>query len=261
VRETPRSLRDVQRWLAGVILHPDGVDESRAGPIVRPPRGTVGERLRAYTDGYPARLHEALQEAFPALAHLVGAAAFAEAVRRYRVAVPDGIYNLADVGRCLPQFLTDDAVGRAYPFAPDLARLEWAVQRAFHARPEAPFDAASVAGWGPDEWSSARIRFQPGATVVVSAWPIHALWRARETPIDDIDIEVEGRPETVLVHRVGYRVACDPIGADEASVLGRLLGGHTLEESTADLAVDQAEALGGWTAGWVQRGIVACCER
>lgn len=256
-----RGLRDAQRWLAGLILQPDAVDDAGAGPIVPPPRGTVSDRLRAYTDGYPARLREALAEAFPALAHLIGTQAFAALTRGYRPAVPAGIYSLADVGRNLPEWLAHDEIGRAYPFTPDLARLEWAIQRAFHARLAPSFDAATVAGWTSEAWADARIRFQTGTAVLASAWPVRTLWQARDTPRDAIDIEVAGRPETVLVHRVGYRVACETIDGDEAEVLARLLAGRTLAEATADLAPDRADTLATWTAGWVRRGIVVACER
>jgi hypothetical protein len=256
----PATLRDVQRWLATVILTADA-EAAGAGPVAAPPRGTVSERLHAYVDGYPARVREALLEAFPAVAHLVGNAAFADLALRYVPSAPAGVYSLGDVGRALPDFLADDRLAADLPFLPDLARLEWAVQRAFHARLDPPFDPATVASWTPDEWAAARLRFQRGTACVASRWPIRTLWTARTTPRGDIDVCVEDRPETVVVHRVEYRVACDPVDADEAAVLTRLLAGATLGDATADLAPADAERLGEWTASWVARGLVVACER
>jgi len=257
---TPSSrLHELQRWLADVVLASDA-DRPAADVLARPPRGTRSERLHAYVDGYPARLRDALLEAFPAVAHLVGASEFGDLVRRYRPAVPVGGYNLADVGAAMPAFLEQDRLGAALPFLPDLARLEWAVQRAFHAHLLAPFDPATVASWSPDDWADARVRFQAGTSCVRSAWPIRALWDARATPRDEIDLAIDDRPETVVVHRVEYRVACEPLDAAEATVLGRLLGGGTLGEAVADLAPDDAERLGEWTASWMARGLVVACE-
>jgi hypothetical protein len=256
----PRSLRDVQRWLAGVILG-DDAEGAGPGPVASPPRGTVAERLHAYVDGYPARVREALAEAFPAVAHLVGDAAFSALARRYLLFVPAGGYDLGEVGRALPAFLAGDALAADLPFLPDLARLEWAVQRAFHARVVPPFDPTTVEGWTPDEWAEACVRFQRGTACVASPWPIRTLWETRATPREEIDVAVVDRPEAVVVHRVGYRVACDSIDTDEARVLARLLAGATLGAATADLAPADAERLGVWTGSWVARGLVVACER
>lgn len=258
--EAPTTLRDLQRWVADAILASDTA-RAEGGPFAPPPRGTRAERLHAYVDGYPARVREALAEAFPAVEHIVGAGAFGTLARRYLPRVPGGIYSLTDVGSALPSFLATDALGDALPFLPDLARLEWAVQRAFHAHLEPPFDATTVSAWGPDDWAMARVRFQPGTACVGSRWPIRALWDARKMPRDEIDVALEDRPETVVVYRVEHRVACEPVDPEEARVLGRLLSGATLGDATADLSGDDAERLGGWTAGWVARGLVVACER
>lgn len=256
----PRSLRDLQRWLADAIVRGDACADA-ADPVAVPPRGSVAERLRAYVDGYPARLEEALQEAFPAVAHLAGRGAFVGLTRRYARCAPRDVYNLSEIGRDLPALLARDPLGEELPFLADLARLEWAVQRAFHARLAAPFDPATVAGWSPDDWAAARVAFQPGTACVESGWPIRTLWDARATPVDEIDVALEDRPERVLVHRVGHRVACDRIDVGEAAVLRALLAGRSLGEATGRLEPEQAEALGGWTASWVRRGIVVACTR
>lgn len=258
--EAPTTLRDLQRWFAGAILASDA-ERAAGGPLAPPPRGTGAERLHAYVDGYPARVREALAEAFPAVEHIVGAAAFGELARRYLPDVPAGIYSLADVGSALPAFLATDALGNDLPFLPDLAGLEWAVQGAFHAHLDPPFDAATVAAWTPDDWATARVRFQAGTVCIASPWPIRTLWDARKTPRDEIDVALDDRPEIVVVHRVEHRVACDLVEPEEARVLGRLLSGATLGDATVDLRGDDAQRLGGWTAGWVARGLVVACER
>jgi hypothetical protein len=256
----PRSLREAQRWLAGVILAGDA-EAAGPGPLASPPRGTIADRLHAHVDGYPARVREALAETFPAVAHLAGDAAFDALTRRYLPHVPAGGYGLGDVGGVLPDVLRDDPLGAELPFLADLARLEWAVHRAFHAHLASPFDPRVAAGWTPDDWAAARVRFQPGTVCIASPWPIRTLWEARRTPREEIDVVIEGRPEKGLVHRVEHRVACTPVEDAEAVVLARLLGGATLGEAVAGLAAEDAERVGGWTASWAARGLVVACER
>jgi hypothetical protein len=261
------ALRKTQRWLASAILQPERLDEAGFGPeaadlLVAPPAGDVVARLRAYTGGYPARIAEAVEEAFPALTHVIGHARLHELLGRYLPHVVAGIYNLNDVGGSLPAFVAGDAIAREFPFAPDLAELERAVQRAFHAREKPPFDPAAMAGWTMDEWSSAVLAFQPSVAVVTSKWPIRDIWAARETPVEEIDIELEGRPDRVLVHRAEFQVVCESISDDEAAALRVLLAGTTLGHMAEQLGDEGRDpsSVAQWFARWNSRGLVAGCS-
>lgn len=259
------SLRDTQRWLAGVILDPARLDDPSLDPsaVVAADGETARIRLGAYTGGYPARIEEALGETFPALRHVLGGPTFHALMHRYLPHVPAGIYNLNDVGENLPAHLAADAVAADVPLAVDLARLELAVQRAFHSTLVPPFDSATLAAWTLDDWEAAIVRFQPGVAVVRSPWPVRDVWAARTQPRESIDIVVEGRPQCVLVHRVGLRVTVDAIDPTETSVLERLLAGETLGATMGALADEGGtpEAVAQWLAAWVSRGIVAGCSR
>jgi hypothetical protein len=259
------SLRETQRWLAGVILDPEALEAGTLDPSVTiaADRATARTRLGAYTGGYPARLEEALAEGFPALRHVFGAATFHALVHRYLPHVPAGIYNLTDVGANLPAMLARDELAERVPLCVDLARLELAVQHAFHATLAPRFDPAPLAAWTADAWDRAVVRLQPGVALVHSPWPIRDVWEARTQPRDTIDIVVEGRPQSVLVYRDGYRVAAEVVALGEASVLEAVLRGSALGTIMEDLAARGVEdgAVSAWLAGWVARGLVAGCER
>jgi hypothetical protein len=258
-------LRDVQRWLAGIILAPASFDAGGLDPseTLTTDAATARVRLGAYVGGYPARLEEALAEAFPALRHVLGADAFGDLVARYLPHVPAGIYNLNDVGANLPAYLEADALAGAMPFAPDLARLELAVQRAFHATLAPAFDRAPLAAWTPADWERAIVRFQPGVAVVRSPWPIHDAWKARTRPRDAVASGFDGPAQDVVVFRRGWRVAVDAVAADEAGVLDGLLAGERLGDAMARLetAGVPGETVTTWFAGWVTRGMLGGCER
>ncbi len=201
---TAPSLRELQRLFAAPILAgaadaPEVLTEWLALPAGAAP--TV--RLAVYVEGYPARLGEALGEQFPAVAHLLGGPRFAALVDRYQRAARLESYNLNDAGAELPAFLRDDCIGGELPFLPDLAALEWAMTRSFHAV-AATIDPARLAG---DDAGAAMARLAPAVAVVESRWPIYALWSARATPRDAIDIDL-GVGESVLVCRDGDAVVC-----------------------------------------------------
>jgi hypothetical protein len=261
------ALREMQRWLASAILRPDRLQETAfareaAERLAVPVAGAVVARLRAYADGYPARIGEALEEAFPALAHVVGHARFHGLIERYLPRVPAGLYNLNDVGAAFPAFLAGDPLAHELGFAPDLARLERAVHLAFHAREKAAFDPAGLAAWTMQEWSAATLEFQPSVALIESTWPIRDIWAARDTPVEEIDIDLQGRADRVLVHRAGFQVVCESIAEDEAAALALLLARLTLGEMAERLGGEgrDAGAVAQWFARWSSRGLVTGCS-
>jgi hypothetical protein len=232
-----------------------------AALIAVPERGTVVERLGVYAGGYPARVQEALAESFPAVAHVVGEGAFADLVHRYVEARPLRSYNLNDAGADLSGFLRADPLSARLPFLPDLARLEWHVARAFHAHEQVTFDPTAVTSWSMDDWEGAQLRFQPWVALVTSEWPIREIWESRETPIEEIDIDLNHRPDRVLVRRSGYSALCESLDDAEAELLGALLEGHTLGSAVATLTARGGDpaSVSAWFARWMTLRMIADC--
>lgn len=252
--------------MAALIVDPQRLTTDNgtfAALVAVPEHSDALTRLRVYAGGYPARLQEALAETFPAVEHVVGAGAFAALTHRYAAAVPLHSYSLSDAGAHLPEFLRHDELTATLPFLPDLALLEWRVTRSFHATEEAPFDPASLAQWSLEDWERTVLRFQLWVGLVQSEWPVREIWESRETPIEEIDIDLRGRPDRVLVRREGFAVICKSVGALEAHALRLLLDGATLGAAIAALADRGADAasVSGWLAGWVSLRMIAGCTR
>ena len=250
--------------MAALILQPERIDREDAhGMIARPPRGTVAERLHVYAGGYPARIQESLEESFPAVAHVLGPRAFTSLTHRYLRAVPPPSYNLNDVGAALPDFLRGDALTPSLPFLPDLARLEWQLTRAFHAFDEPPLDPTVLSAWSTEDWERAILRFQPSVALVTSEWPIRSIWEARETPVDEIDLDLRDRPDRVLIYRSALTVHCESLGVDEAAALNALLDERTLGEVSEALAAagHAPGTVSEWFARWMSLGIIRGCNR
>jgi hypothetical protein len=259
----PRGLRETQQWLARCVLdaaHLEGAADT--GVLVSPPAGSLAARLHAYADGYPARIRDALTEAFPAVMHLIGRQQATALTSRYVAAYPPRSFNLNQAGKDLVDFLASDELSAPFPFLPDLARLEWHMLRAFHAEELAPLDPAALAEWDDDAWEPARLHFQPAVAVVSSVWPVRDLHATRETPLDEIDIDLRDRPDHVLVRRHGLSVHCDSIEELEARALQALLAGETLGDVMQQLASAEhdSEAVGAWFGRWMQLGLLVTIE-
>ena len=222
--------------------------------IAAPPRGDRRERLGAHVDGYPARVLEALTDTYPVVLHLIGHRASHELVARYTPALIQHSYNLNDIGAELPRFIGGDVLA-------DLARLEWAVARAFNAHDLPPLDPQPLANWTDEQWQHAVLHFQPSLALLSSPWPIRELWEARNTPIEAIDIDLRNRPDQVVVRRAGYDVRCESVGDKEALVLEALLAGSTLGDVSAllDVNAGDPESVAMWFARWMQNRLIVDC--
>jgi hypothetical protein len=254
------TLAELQYGLAALIL--DRRDVGIEPWVVVPTGVEVATRVAVYTDGYAARIQEALLETFPAVAKILGDGSLASLVDRYREHIPTGWCNLNFIGRALPDFLASDQLSQALPFLPDLARLEWHVVECFHARVDEPFDLAAAATWDLDEWAGARIRFQPGVALVTSPWPIHELRAAREGERSEIDIDLVARPQSVWIYRRGFEVVTEALDEVETGISEALLEGRTIGDVMSAVAARGADA--GSVLGLFSRfatlGLIAECR-
>jgi len=252
-----------------LILEPERLEKDAAAavrPVALDDVDLALTRLGAYVGGYPARLSEALAEAYPAIRTILGEDAFRALVARYRSAVPAGVYNLNEVGINLPYFLTGDSLSARFPFLGDLAALERKVFVAFHSFSRERLDPAALGGWGIEDWARARLRFQPSVALQPSQWPILELWNLRDTPPEDrhrINVAVDANPQTVLVSRSELTVTCELMTPAKACLLAALLAGSTLGEAVDLLAETSTEPpdVAGWFAEWTARGLVVDCSR
>lgn len=255
------SLRELQQWMRSRIR--PGAARAPSGGLLNPQRGVPGEeRLAVYAEGYAARMREALTEVYEAVHHVLGERAFTELAEAYARRFPSQDYNLSFAGRSLPEFLTDYPLTRSLPFLPDLASLEWLICRAFHAFDQPPLAVSPLASMSPERWEQVTLRFQPSVGAAASAWPIRDLWAARAIPRAEMDLQVAGRPQHVLVCRRGEQVACELLDPREYRLLDGLLRGGTLGAVCGELAAsDERDApVGEWFARWASTGLIARFE-
>jgi hypothetical protein len=255
------TLAELQHDLATWVL--DGRDVGLAHRVAVPPGVDVSTRLGIYSNGYSARLQEALLEAFPAVANILGDGSLASMLLRYCPQIPTGWCNLNYVGRALPNFLLSDRLAEELPFLPDLARLEWCVVECFHARVGEPFDLTNTASWELDDWASAQIAFQPGVALVSSPWPIHELRAARKRERFEIDVNLVGRPQSVWVYRQGFEVVTELLDEVEASIAQGLLEGRTLRDVMGQIEAEGADtgSVLDLFARFATLGLIAACHR
>jgi len=244
--------------LALILDHDHQTVDGSLSCFSGPPHGTIAERLDVYVAGFPARVQDALEESYPAVAHLIGHSEFHKLVRRYIGSLSQFPSNLNDIGAFLPAFLAFDRANDSFPFLHDLARMEWALVCAFHAPAPSPFDTSHLAAVSEGQWTDAILEFQPAVAVLRSNWPIHTLWAARELPREELDIAVQDQGECVLIRRAGSELHCDKVDANEAVVMEALIAGTPLGRlgELLDRPEARSDEVTRWFARWIQQGLI-----
>jgi hypothetical protein len=165
-------LEQLQRWMLAVIVHPGEilaaassesaqaeVPAAQLGDVILPsPTLSAAERLSIYHDMYPLRMEEAMASDYPSLKHFLGDEGFLDLVRDYVQVHPSRSFSLNPLGGQFPDFVKTARGLKRPDFCHELARLEWAVAKAFDG-PETPrLSEEQIAAVAPEAWETARLK-------------------------------------------------------------------------------------------------------
>jgi len=189
-------LAETQRQFAAALL-----DASAAVPaVVRCHGGRVPERRFAvHRNNVIAGLISALAVRFPVVHRLVGDDFFRAMARAYVIEQPPRSPVLLHYGETLPGFIENFGPAASIEYLADVARLELARGRAYHAADAAALDAGVLASLGPEELDELRVSFHPSVSLLESPFPVVSIWEAHQTA--DVAPVTEWVPEAALVGR------------------------------------------------------------
>lgn len=196
----------------------------------------VSQRFDVYRNNVAVSLTEALARRFPVIRRLVGEAFFAPMARLYAEADRPKSPVLSEWGEGFAGFLAGFAPLVGYPYLADVARIEFARGRAFHAADAASVDPTTLICADPDRL---RLTLHPSVMVLALSYPAVSIW-ARNQP-GGADLPLGRGPQTALILRdAAFQVPVQSIGAGDAALLLALMQGKTL--SMAAAAAQSAEA-------------------
>jgi hypothetical protein len=229
LRDADQTAR-ARRWLAGDDAH-------------------VDERIALYRATMVANGEKALSSAYPVIRQVVGQEFFRGLARAYQREIPSTSGDLTDFGAAFAGFVAAFEHTQSLPYLPDLARLEWAVQRAYGAADANEWDASSLGEVDPDRQAAIRFKWSPGIALVDSPFPIVRLWHLHQSGHEGefkVDWDVG---ECALVSRDGFVVDVAALGRGDAVFMSRSLDGVAFGEASvaavqAAPGFDLAGALG-----------------
>lgn len=189
----------------------------------------VARRFAVYRNNVAASLGQALARRFPVIERLVGAEFFAALAQVYLAADPPRTPVLADWGAGFAAFLGGFAPLAGWPFMADVARIEYARGRAFHAADATPVDPAALTGADP---ALLRLTLHPSVTVLHLDHPAVSIWTQNQPGATPMPLPPG--PEIALILRdPGYTVPVTTISSAEAAFIQALRRGATLAAAAA----------------------------
>lgn len=156
-------------------------------------------RFNVYRNNVAVSLVDALEASFPVVTQLVGSAFFrAMAGVALRQAPPTSPV-MAGFGSHFPAFLEEFPPVSHLPYLADVARIENAVRRAYHAADVAAFDTCAMRLMDPADLMACTFRLAPAVSLHRSAYPAGTVWLnhqlgAQPQPLSGAEHVVISRP-------------------------------------------------------------------
>lgn len=195
---------------------PPGLHDGAARP--------AGRRFDVYRNNVAVSLTDALHEGFPAIARLLGKTNMDAVAGQFLRAHPPQSPLLMLYGETFPDFLAGLDQLSHLGYLPDLARLELALRRAYHAADAAPMPPERLGQTPPEALLQARLAFAPALQLLRSPWPIHDIWRYATEPDAP---QPRAAAQDVLVTRPDFDPEPHPLPPGAAAWIAALRTGGT----------------------------------
>ena len=157
----------------GILGNGDATVAATLGNVLLP-----AERLSIYYNTSRTALTNALRLNFPAVQRLVGDDFFAAAADTFITHEPPQTAWLDLYGEGFPEFLQSFEPAAALIYLPDVARLERAVNRAFHTVDAGPLEYSRLLDMDPSIQVCVCFVVHPSVSLVSSSYPVDTIWRS-----------------------------------------------------------------------------------
>ena len=229
---------DLQRALGAAVRSGPGTPlaSGLASALVDP------ARFEVHRNHYVITLIEALETTFPVVRRVVGEHFFRQAARAFVRAEPPVRPCLFEYGSGLGSFLSTYGPAAELVYLADLARLEWAINEAWHAAEAAAFQPDELAGFDAEALEALALGLNPRYRLVVSPWPVDQIWRTnRAADAEPKPVTLDAGPARVLVRRAENEIELAALGEAEAALLLALDRGARLGEALDAATAAQPE--------------------
>lgn len=192
-----------------------------------PPAVHPAGRFAVYRNNVMTGLAAALAAGFPATATITGTDFFAAMAQAYIRRHPPRSPVLLQYGDDFGDFIAGFAPAASLPYLADVARLEAAYTRVFHAADARALPASALARIDAMRLDDLRLHLHPAFALLRSTYPVAAIWlmNTGAMPLTEI---ADWRGDDVLLCRPDQTVALLRLAPGQAACLAALQSGATL---------------------------------
>ncbi len=210
------ALHDLQCGFAAAIF---GEGDEPFANKVRDGRFPGTRLVQIYRNNTFASLTAALEAVYPVVTRLVGGDFFRHAADRYIHAHPSTSGNLHDFGGRFAAFLATFPPAATLRYLPDVARLEWACHRVFHAADHPPLPLDQLAAVSPAQHGQLVFGLHPATRLLESDYPVLRIWQANQPDAAEEQIDLSVGGDRLLVFRRDLEIEFKRLSSGEFILL------------------------------------------
>jgi hypothetical protein len=189
-------------------------------------------RVQVYRNNVHASLTEALRAVYPVICRLLGDGFFRHAAHEYIYCYPSRSGNLHDFGRSFARFLGGFPGARGLYYLPDVARLEWAYHRVFHAAHAVPRNLSRLARVPVEQHGAIRFTLHPASRLLISPYPILRIWQVNQEDYNgDQQVDLREAGVKLLVIRRELDIEIETLTEGELALLQAFKHGRCLVDA------------------------------
>jgi hypothetical protein len=200
------------------------------------------QRFAVYRNNVTVSLIDALADTYPVVQALVGEVFFRAMARVFAQVSPPRSRLMVYYGDTFADFVASFPPAATVPYLADVARLEMARVRAYHAADAAALqtEALQAALADPGQVLSLQLHVHPSVQMIASPFAVVSLWAAHQGALclTSVDPDVA---QTALVFRHGLDVDTLALKAGDARFVSALQTGQSLLGAAQAAASSDAE--------------------
>lgn len=188
----------------------------------------AGARFNVYRNNVAVSLTEALHSTFPVIAKLLGTQNMDGLAGMFLRHHPPSSPLMMHYGDAFPDFLAKMEQLSHLGYLPDIAQLELALHRSYHASDSEPIEPETLAGLEPDALMASVITLAPTVEILCSDWPIYDIWR-----FNSVTDAPEPRPivQDVVITRAEFDPEPQLLPSGGAIWIRAIADGQTIAQS------------------------------
>jgi hypothetical protein len=239
-RRAVPTLLELQRAMRASLVDRD--DGAAAAMLAA---NVPADRLNIYRNTFVTGVTKALRLSFPAVHRLVGAEFFEGAAGLFIAQHPPQAAYLDEYGAEFPEFLRDFEPAATLVYLADVARLEWAVNRAIHAPDVELLALAQLSDLSPEDQIRLCFVPHPSITLLCADYPADVIWRGVLSGEDAAlaAVDLDAGPVRLLVERRATGVEVSRLDDAAWRFAAALCEGQPLAAVFAAATDTQADAL------------------